>query len=251
MKETKQNKLRKRILTAAAAVLAAAVLACVFYIGNYYHAEEPALEAIAHPAQDITVSEEEDRIIFTPENPRAGLIFYPGGKVQYESYAPLMEACAEQGLLCVLLQMPGNLAVLDVNAAEGIPEEYPAIESWYMGGHSLGGSMAASYLSSHPDDFEGLILLAAYSTEDLKDSGLSVLSVYGSEDGVMNRDSYEAQRKSSCGFYGIHHPRRLPCLLRMLWSAEGRRRAGDYERRTDSAYSGGCRKIHKRKEFMK
>ena len=61
MKETKQNKLRKRILTAAAAVLAAAVLACVLYIGNYYHAEEPALEAIAHPAQDITVSEEEDR----------------------------------------------------------------------------------------------------------------------------------------------------------------------------------------------
>ena len=196
MKETKQNKLRKRILTAAAAVLAAAVLACVFYIGNYYHAEEPALEAIAHPAQDITVSEEEDRIIFTPENPRAGLIFYPGGKVQYESYAPLIEACAEQGLLCVLLQMPGNLAVLDVNAAEGIPEEYPAIESWYMGGHSLGGSMAASYLSSHPDDFEGLILLAAYSTEDLKDSGLSVLSVYGSEDGVMNRDSYEAYREN-------------------------------------------------------
>ena len=196
MKETKRNKLRKRILTAAAAVLAAAVLAFVFYIGTYYHAEEPALEVIAHPAQDITVSEEESRIVFTPENPRAGLIFYPGGKVQYEAYAPLMEACAEQGLLCVLLHMPGNLAVLDMNAAEGIPEEYPAIKSWYIGGHSLGGSMAASYLSSHPDDFEGLILLAAYSTEDLKDSGLSVLSVYGSEDGVMNRNSYETYREN-------------------------------------------------------
>ena len=196
MKETKRNKLRKRILTAAAAVLAAAVLACVLYIGNYYHAEESALEAAAYSGQGITVSEEDDRIIFTPDSPRAGLIFYPGGKVQYEAYAPLMEACAEQGLLCVLLHMPGNLAVLDVNAAEGIPEEYPAIESWYMGGHSLGGSMAASYLSRHPDDFEGLILLAAYSTADLKDSGLSVLSVYGSEDGVMNRNSYEAYREN-------------------------------------------------------
>lgn len=131
-----------------------------------------------------------------PTAPRAGLIFYPGGKVQYEAYAPLMEACAEQGLLCVLLHMPGNLAVLDVNAAEGIPEEYSHIESWYMSGHSLGGSMAASYLSRHPDDFEGLILLAAYSTADLKDSGLSVLSVYGSEDGVMNRNSYETYREN-------------------------------------------------------
>ena len=65
-----------------------------------------------------------------------------------------------------------------------------------MSGHSLGGSMAASYLSRHPDDFEGLILLAAYSTADLKDSGLSVLSVYGSEDGVMNRNSYETYREN-------------------------------------------------------
>lgn len=196
MRETKRKKFWKRILTAAAAVLAAAVLACVLYIGNYYHAEESALEAAAYSGQGITVSEEDDRIIFTPDSPWAGLIFYPGGKVQYEAYAPLMEACAEQGLLCVLLHMPGNLAVLDVNAAEGIPEEYPHIESWYMSGHSLGGSMAASYLSRHPDDFQGLILLAAYSTADLKDSGLSVLSVYGSEDGVMNRNSYETYREN-------------------------------------------------------
>ena len=196
MSQSKRKNLWEKILAAAAAVLLAAVLACALYIGTYYHAEESALETIAHPAQGITVSKEDGRIIFTPENPRAGLIFYPGGRVQYEAYAPLMEACAEEGILCVLLHTPGNLAVLDVNAAEGIPEEYPDIESWYIGGHSLGGSMAASYLSSHPDDFEGLIFLAAYSTEDLKDSGLSVLSVYGSEDGVMNRDSYEAYKEN-------------------------------------------------------
>ena len=61
------------------------------------------------------------------EHPEVGLIFYPGGKVQYESYAPLMERCAEQSLLCVLLHMPGNLAVLDMDAAAEVREEFPGI----------------------------------------------------------------------------------------------------------------------------
>ena len=197
MKPKKKRKLWKKLLVILAAVILVSGIGFGIYVQDYYRANDLALEAAARSQQDITVTtSSEGRIIFAPENPRAGLIFYPGGKVQYEAYAPLMEACAEQGLLCVLLHMPGNLAVLDVNAAEGIPEEYPHIESWYMSGHSLGGSMAASYLSRHPDDFEGLILLAAYSTADLKDSGLSVLSVYGSEDGVMNRNSYETYREN-------------------------------------------------------
>jgi hypothetical protein len=62
------------------------------------------------------------------------LIFYPGGKVQYEVYAPLMEKLAENGILCVLVHMPGNLAVLDINAADGIREMYLEIKTWYIGG---------------------------------------------------------------------------------------------------------------------
>jgi dienelactone hydrolase len=101
-----------------------------------------------------------------------------------------MEALASEGILCVLVEMPFRLAVLDMNAADGIPAAFPEVEHWYLGGHSLGGSMAASYLASHTEDFDGLILLGSYSTADLSGSGLSVLSVYGSEDGVLNRDKY-------------------------------------------------------------
>lgn len=51
--------------------------------------------------------------------------------------------------------------------------------------------MAANYAAAHSDDYSGLILLAAYSTKDLTQVSLRVLSVYGSEDGVMNRESYK------------------------------------------------------------
>lgn len=56
--------------------------------------------------------------------------------------------------------------------------------------------MAAAYLADHTGDFDGLILLGSYSTADLSDSGLAVLSVYGSEDRIMNREKYEANRSN-------------------------------------------------------
>ena len=64
-------------------------------------------------------------------------------------------------------------------------------EKWYIGGHSLRGAMAASYLSGCADSYEGLLLLGSYSTEDFSNTDLSVLSIYGSEDMVLNREKYE------------------------------------------------------------
>lgn len=161
------------------------------YMSDYYHADEVAMAAIAYQADDVQIEQDGNVTWFVPQEPTAGLIFYPGGKVEHTAYAPLLRACAEKGLLCALVRMPGNLAVLDANAADGLREKRPDITTWYIAGHSLGGAMAANYAATHSDDYSGLILLAAYSTKDLTQTPLRVLSIYGSEDGVMNRETYE------------------------------------------------------------
>lgn len=167
--------------------IAAILTACTLYLNDYYHTDE---QAVLEFSSDITATEiAKNTLAFVPENAKTGLVFYPGGKVEYTAYEPLMKACADRGILCVLVKMPFNLAVLDVNAADGIAEKYPEIENWYVGGHSLGGSMAATYASKNTDSIDGVVLLGAYSTSDLKD--IKVLSIYGSEDGVMNRDKYQ------------------------------------------------------------
>ncbi len=191
--EKKSNK--RRILRAVLALAAALAIAVAVYLGDYYRADAQALAALETPLPSVTVEEVSGRgLAFVPEKPAAGLAFYPGGKVQCEAYAPLMEACAARGVLCVLLRMPANLAVLDANAADGVRELYPEVERWYVGGHSLGGAMAASYAQKRPDAFEGLILLAAYPTGDLGGSGLRVLTVLGTEDGVLDWEKYERAR---------------------------------------------------------
>ena len=182
------------ILSVCLAVLLVLGIGGYVYMSDYYRADEIALEAMAYQTDSVRVEQDGDVIWFVPEDPTAGLIFYPGGKVEYTAYAPLLRACAENGILCALVRMPGNLAVLDANAADGLQQEYPEVTTRYIAGHSLGGAMASNYAAAHSEDFDGLILLAAYSTKDLTGTTLRVLSVYGSEDGVMNRESYEKNR---------------------------------------------------------
>ena len=184
------------ILSVCLALLLVIGIGGYAYVSDYYHADETALEAMAYQTDRVQAEQDGDVIWFVPEEPTAGLIFYPGGKVEHTAYAPLLHACAKNGILCALVRMPGNLAVLDANAADGLQEAYPEIITWYIAGHSLGGAMAATYAAAHPEDFDGLILLAAYSTKDLTGTALRVLSVYGSADSVMNRESYEKNRSN-------------------------------------------------------
>ena len=125
-----------------------------------------------------------------------GIIFYPGGKVEFHSYLPLMTLCAQKGAACFIVKMPLNYAFMDKKAADKFPALYPDIKTWYLAGHSLGGAMAASYIADKSDNYEGLILLAAFSTRDLSETNLKVLSIYGSKDGVLNMEKYQEYKSN-------------------------------------------------------
>ena len=179
----------KRITILAVALCILCYGALVLYTSDFYRSDSVATAALNG---DNTVSVEltDDMAIFRPQNIEAGFIFYPGGKVEYTAYAPLMHSLAENNIACIITKMPFNLAVMDINAADKAYERIADIDRWYIGGHSLGGSMAAAYLDKTENNFEGLVLLASYSTADLTDNSVEVLSLYGSNDGVLNMESY-------------------------------------------------------------
>lgn len=191
-----KNKRKTITIIIISVITLAVIIACAIYLGNYYHTDNKAVEAFATASTVEIQTLNDDTIVFEPKEPTAGFIFYPGGKVEYTAYVPLMKALADEGVFCVLEEMPFNLAVFDINAADGIQQQYPQIEKWYIGGHSLGGSMAATYLFDHVAEFEGLILLGSYSTVDLSNSKLDVLSIYGSEDKVLNHNSYNENKSN-------------------------------------------------------
>lgn len=165
------------------------IAGCVWYVNDYYRAES-YVETYLQSSGTVTVTKQEDLIFLDGSGEDYALIFYPGAKVEYAAYAPLFYSLAEQGIDCFLVKMPGNLAILGKNRAEDIMEEY-TYENWYLSGHSLGGAMAADFAADNAGKLKGLVLLAAYPTKKLPEE-LSVVSVYGSEDKVLNMESLNA-----------------------------------------------------------
>lgn len=131
-----------------------------------------------------------DWLVFEPVSfsENVGFIIYPGGRVDFRSYAPLAHSIAKKGYLVVIVKMPFNLAVFGVNKASEVIKSYSQISSWVVGGHSLGGSMAAQFVYDNPSEVEGLVLWAAYpaSGTDLSDFDLLVSTIYGSVDGLVS-----------------------------------------------------------------
>lgn len=140
-----------------------------------WHALKPA------PGGDFDVGAD-GRITYAPVGATTGLVLYTGGKVPAVAYAPAARAIAEAGFLVVVVTAPFNLAILNVDAAQAVIDDHPEIEIWGVGGHSLGGAAAAIYANGHPGAIDGLVLWAAYSSEDLSDDAIRVLSIHGSLD---------------------------------------------------------------------
>lgn len=164
------------------AVLAVLLLSFCLWVSDYYRADETALDAL----QSELVTQTDYGWFFDGPGDSSVLIFYPGAKVQETAYAPLLLRLADSGMDVCLVKMPVHLAFFGANRAEAIQSSYDYPKT-YIGGHSLGGAMAAMYAANH--DLDGVLLLASYPTKELDEP---VLIIYGSEDGVLNTSRVEA-----------------------------------------------------------
>ena len=162
-------------------------------------AAEPMPEALAALESDARVGVETDPwLVFRPldQDPATGLILYPGGRVDPRAYAPAARALAEEGHLVAIVPMPLNLAFFASGRAADVMSTFPGVEAWAVGGHSLGGAMAASYAHSNPESVQGLVLWASYPAggDDLSGNQLAVGSIYGTEDGLATAEEIAASR---------------------------------------------------------
>ena len=167
---------------------------CFLYLNDYYRASEEVEEYFEKDG-NVSVNYIDSGLYLDGPGDENALIFYPGAKVEYTAYVPLMYELAENGIDVFIIDMPCNLALFGINKADDILSAY-SYRHMYLGGHSLGGAMAALYAAKHIDstDLDGLILLAAYPTKSLAASDMRVLTVYGSEDKVLNMDKIEEGR---------------------------------------------------------
>ncbi|QMU95842.1 alpha/beta hydrolase [Microbacterium esteraromaticum] len=183
MPVTRAKRIIRRSLWALVALVVLVVAATLIWtqVGVMTAERGPLAEAQENPA--LTIEQAPEGIVLTPADGRSevGLVFIPGAKVQPEGYiATLQDLAAEHGVTVVITRPWLNLAFFDPRGLDAFTSAAPEIESWIVGGHSLGGVRACQLAP----DARALALFASYCANDLSGSGMPVLSLSGSEDGL-------------------------------------------------------------------
>lgn len=180
------------------------VLITVIVIGlaaGYLHPYDPDAKALAAMNNNsrVEVLNTAKWIQFTPLQMKQGpsIIFYPGGLVEPVSYAPLASKLAENGHPTYIVKMPLDLAVFGHERGNLLLEEFPDT-AFVIGGHSLGGVMASRFAQAHQDRIKGIFYLASYpdAQGSLSSTSVSALSILGTKDGVINKESWEAAKSN-------------------------------------------------------
>lgn len=189
----------KGIVLGLLVVLAVIAVGVVIYLENPYRADGDRLAAI-EDRDDVVLEVKDDTYVLhggeiTDET--VGLIVYPGARVHPDSYVWTLAPVVANGDVVVMIpEMPLNLAILDSSAADGAMDRHDEIDRWYVGGHSLGGAMACRYAARNDQRIDGVVHLASYcdDSDDLRGTNLAVLSIQGTADGVIDRDTERANR---------------------------------------------------------
>tara|TARA_B100000519_G_scaffold71913_1_gene61889 strand:+ start:884 stop:1606 length:723 start_codon:yes stop_codon:yes gene_type:complete len=172
----------------ALALGVAALGGAVIWAANPMPAEPEPLAAVAADPS-LTVIDGDGVIVLDPAEPSGvGLVFLPGARVAPAAYESKLSALADDGITVVIAEVPLNFAILETRDLDTLTASAPAVDTWYLGGHSLGGVRACQYAADSLDRVAGLVLFGSYCASDLSDSGLDVLSLAGENDGLSTAE---------------------------------------------------------------
>lgn len=178
----------RRALLGVGLVLAVGVVGFLLWAGTPRPLEEDRFEAVLDdPAFEVGEVDGHLFLQAAGASPDLGVVFYPGARVPAGAYlATWAEVVTRTDVVVFIPAMRLNLAVLSPNRAADIIAAHPEIATWAVGGHSLGGSMAAAFAGENPE-IAGLVLWASYPADGEVLAGRSDLqgvSVVGGRDGL-------------------------------------------------------------------
>ncbi|MDE0546633.1 alpha/beta hydrolase [Microbacterium sp. C7(2022)] len=171
-----------------------------------YSAIEPALPAMQSDGV-ATVTETGTQIVIEPTGgaDATAVFFQPGALVDPRAYAAVLRPLAEAGHRVVITKQPFGIAFFALGAFDATRTQYGDVNGWVIGGHSLGGTVAAIQADGADGNgggsdtdaapAVGLLFFASYPAGDISDTlVVPVESISGSRDGLATPEKIDASR---------------------------------------------------------
>ncbi len=179
------------VLICTGAALAVMLAGSAVFLSVHYSPGNDAISVLSDNS-GAAVTKTDFGYMIDGSGEKAALVFYPGAKVDTEAYLPLMKQIADGGVDCFVLDLPMRMAIFDPYGADDVLSHYD-YDVWITSGHSMGGVIAARYAAQH-SDIDAVVLLASYTTEPLPEK-TALLSVYGTNDMVLEREAYKSSKR--------------------------------------------------------
>ena len=192
---------RRRVVRLVLVVLAVGWIALMGWL-RPFTATAPALAAMVSNSQ-VSVTESPTQIVLAPTGAasQTGVFFQPGAKVEARAYTAILRPLAAAGYTVVIPKQPLAIAFLSVGAFDSAKPSFPQITRWVVGGHSLGGTVAAMEADTGDTDrtapVVGLLFFASYPANGISTSlTAQVLSISGTDDGLATPASIRASQRN-------------------------------------------------------
>ncbi|WP_369809946.1 alpha/beta hydrolase [Gracilibacillus caseinilyticus] len=177
------------------ALLVIAGMSVFYYWSQQTYSPSETLDELVDTA---SLQYDGDWLVFEPISQEAskGIIIYPGAKVEPEAYSYYGETLSNKGYFVAIPKVRLNFPILETNKATDVVEQYPAIDDWFIGGHSLGGVAAAKFADENPDIITGIFFLGSYpaNSTDFSDTSVPMLSIYAENDGLTTLEQINETR---------------------------------------------------------
>ncbi len=192
-----KTKRRSRIRTA---IIAAACVLVVIVAGFLAWASSPMMAEegpLARATETVTVTEHPEGVVLTPDAPNGGgLVFFAGARVDPAAYANKLSGVAESGITVVIARPTLNFAILETRPLSTWEGLAPGVDTWMVGGHSLGGVRSCMYAADSDNEVSGIVLFGSYCSVDLSQTGIPALTFIGENDELSTQaDIEEASAK--------------------------------------------------------
>jgi Alpha/beta hydrolase family len=179
--------------------ISALILGIIFVVWSLIPSNptQSTLDEVLNDNQ-LEVVDKPSYIILQTKNTTAkiGFIFYPGAKIDSRAYLYKLAPLAKQESYKIYITKPFlHYAFTDIDSANKVISENSDMKSWVIGGHSLGGAMACEYIKSH-NDIKVLVLIGSYCSSDISKTDKFVLSIVGSEDGLIDIQKIDSYKKN-------------------------------------------------------
>jgi dienelactone hydrolase len=194
-----RSRFRARLVFAGCTALLAlglGIVAFLVWTQLVLPADRDAAQAVFDDRR-VSVTDTPESVILTPNDDPTGtgLVFLPGAKVDPYAYLATLAGTVESTGMTVIITKPTlNLAFFDQRPLATFTAAAPDVDTWFVGGHSLGGVRAcmladAAHASGTP--VTGLVLFGSYCASPVA-GDLAVLSLSGSADGLSTPTKVDA-----------------------------------------------------------